>query len=114
MDRAAANRCICERPIRQKRVVVQYLTTLASALDRRGCHTPYICPNAGDSSLVRLDLGILAVPSLSNVPLFHQEVFALCRNNLATPWLAPHQQSNLTAYPAMNGLRRYVLRATFA
>ena len=38
------------RPIRQKRPVVQSLTTPASALDRSGCHTPYICPEPQDAN----------------------------------------------------------------
>src|SRR5882757_5486598 len=34
------------RPIRQKRRVVQPLTTPASVFDGGNCHTPYICPGA--------------------------------------------------------------------
>src|ERR1700733_5348658 len=38
------------RPLRQKRRNVQSLTMRASALDRGGCHTPYICPDARDAN----------------------------------------------------------------
>src|SRR5258708_2356185 len=80
------------RPIGQKRSVVQYLTTLGSAPDRPGCHMPYICPDAGDSSPVRITLRHPNVPPFYVVPLFHcfaGWLFALCRNNLAIRWLAP-------------------------
>ena len=69
----------CERPLRQKRGVVQSLTRLASALAPRGCHTPYICPDLKNANLVRstraadLISGILPV---RDVPLFHSGVFA--------------------------------------
>src|ERR1700738_4002241 len=64
------------RPIRQKRSVVEYLTTLSSALDRRGCHTPYICPDA-----VRFEAwfefasAIPTSPPFCVVPLFRRLVF---------------------------------------
>src|ERR1700729_3808279 len=48
--RLTGRRFICERPIRQKRPGVQSLTTRASALDRGGCHTPYICPDIQDAN----------------------------------------------------------------
>src|SRR6266700_3428580 len=57
-----------QRSIRQKRVVVQSLTTPASSFDRRGCHMPYIWRHAQESSLgcrsVRVpSFAMFAVPS---------------------------------------------------
>jgi hypothetical protein len=37
--------------------------------------------------------------------LFRRLVFAVCRNNLAIRWLAPHRQSNILACGRWNGLR---------
>src|ERR1700687_1083909 len=97
------------RPIRQKRSVVEYLTTLSSALDRLGCHTPYICPDAGRfEAWFELASAIPTCPPFCVVPLFRCSVgwfFVVCRNNLAIPWLAPHQQANISARGRWNGLR---------
>src|SRR5712675_3722425 len=54
---------------------------------RRGCHTPYICRNAGDSSpaftLARVQPFIY-----DGVPMFHRDVSIAGRNNLAVTRLA--------------------------
>jgi Domain of unknown function (DUF892) len=76
---------------------VQSLTRPAPASDRHGCHTPYICLNAANSSPVHVPASDDLLFRLCGVPVFHRRVLPVPRNNRADRRLAIVPATNISA-----------------